>query len=163
MSCGSARRRGTDCRARASRRRTPETARSSIASRRSMRAPLITWPTVSRRLSATWLQRRFMRGSITVRRPSHLSHRSAPDERAARASFLCGLSLPGGARLDDEQVAAALAWAETRLLSVQGPPGTGKTVTAAAAVVGEAVVLPAGSLVLVSAPTHTAVDYLMQC
>jgi hypothetical protein len=103
-----------------------------------------------------------MRGSITVRRPSHLSHRSAPDERAARASFLCGLSLPGGARLDDEQVAAALAWAETRLLLIQGPPGTGKTVTAAAAVVGEALTLPAGSLVLVSAPTHSVVDRVMK-
>ena len=32
-----------------------------------------------------------------------------PQARAARASFLRGLSFPGGERLDEEQVAAALA------------------------------------------------------
>lgn len=52
---------------------------------------------------------------------------------------------------------------DTSVQLLQGPPGTGKTqTTAVSALVRTAVPgLPAGSIVVIAAPTHTAVDNLL--
>ncbi len=86
----------------------------------------------------------------------------APDERVQYENLLASLPLPGG-HADADQIAAALDGLETRVQLLQGPPGTGKTQTTALAVLLRVMTrLEEGSVVLVGAPTHTAVDTLLE-
>lgn len=85
-----------------------------------------------------------------------------PDERAEYEALLSSLPLPGG-HVDADQIAAALDGLETRVQLLQGPPGTGKTQTTALAVLLRVMTqLEEGAVVLVGAPTHTAVDTLLE-
>ena len=66
-----------------------------------------------------------------------------------------------GRRLSPDQVEAVIGGLGSRVQLLQGPPGTGKTQTTSASVlVRSAARLQPGSLVLIAANTHTAVDTL---
>ncbi len=85
---------------------------------------------------------------------------SGPDSSASRPVGL----LPAPRPLDGDQEAAVRAFVDSPpggIMLLQGPPGTGKTETAARAVLqflASAVTPAEGGLVLVSGPTHAAID-----
>ena len=67
------------------------------------------------------------------------------------------------ARLTEDQRDAVLEGLLTRVQLLKGPPGTGKTVTTATSVLAKAATeLRVGSIVLVAAHTHRAVDTLIE-
>ncbi|WP_407150449.1 AAA domain-containing protein [Bradyrhizobium sp. ORS 86] len=67
------------------------------------------------------------------------------------------------ARLTDDQRDAVLEGLATRVQLLKGPPGTGKTVTTATSVLARAAAgLRTGSIVLLAAHTHRAVDTLIE-
>ncbi|MCC5812510.1 MAG: AAA family ATPase [Ectothiorhodospiraceae bacterium] len=77
-------------------------------------------------------------------------------------NVLSGIVLPGGHGLSDDQQQAVLDGLDVTVQLLQGPPGTGKTQTTAIAVqVRSMMSLRPGSIVLVAANTHTAVDNLL--
>ena len=79
------------------------------------------------------------------------------------AAFLEEVVLPDGNHLQDDQQQAILGGIAARVHLLQGPPGTGKTLTSAVAILLRiAVRLQPGDVVLVSGPTHTAVDTLLE-
>ncbi|HEY9863822.1 MAG TPA: DEAD/DEAH box helicase [Candidatus Obscuribacterales bacterium] len=72
------------------------------------------------------------------------------------------LPLHNSKKLDDKQITAVIDGLKTRIQLLQGPPGTGKTETTAIATFMRILARRcAGNIVLVTAPTHTAVDNLL--
>lgn len=77
--------------------------------------------------------------------------------------FLVNLVLPGGYRLDSDQVKACISGLNTRIQLLQGPPGTGKTNTTAIALLLRIMARASiGDVIFVAAHTHTAIDNLLQ-
>ena len=77
-------------------------------------------------------------------------------------NLLESLTLPNGQKLATDQVAAAVSGLTARIQLLQGPPGTGKTQTTAIATFLRILArCSIGDIVLIAAPTHTAVDNLL--
>lgn len=77
-------------------------------------------------------------------------------------NLLESLILPNGQKLATDQVAAAVSGLTARIQLLQGPPGTGKTQTTAIATFLRILArCSIGDIVLIAAPTHTAVDNLL--
>jgi hypothetical protein len=75
---------------------------------------------------------------------------------------LSSVDLGQGHHLSPDQTAAILDGLSARVQLLQGPPGTGKTQTTAASVLSRiALRCPVGSIVLIAANTHTAIDTLL--
>lgn len=84
-------------------------------------------------------------------------------ERLARYTELLQRLDLGHGLLAADQGHAALAGLETRVQLLQGPPGTGKTETTAIAVLLRVLARRGpGDFLLVTGPTHTAVDTLLE-
>jgi len=89
---------------------------------------------------------------------------AAPEDVGRARTFLGALRSPapvGSYSLGADQMDAALAWQETRVVLIQGPPGTGKTQTTAATILQAAHDLAIGQIILVAATTHRAIDELV--
>lgn len=85
------------------------------------------------------------------------------DERALHRQLAESIRFTDNTSLAPDQIEAVLEGLETRVQLLQGPPGTGKTQVTAVAVLLRALAhLSIGSVVLVSAHTHTAVDNLLE-
>lgn len=77
-------------------------------------------------------------------------------------NLLESLTLPNGQKLATDQVAAAVSGLTARIQLLQGPPGTGKTQTTAIATFLRILArCSIGDIVLIAAPTHTAVNNLL--
>ncbi|MEG4306695.1 AAA domain-containing protein [Microcoleus sp. D3_18a_C4] len=77
-------------------------------------------------------------------------------------NLLQSLTLPNGQKLATDQVAAAVSGLTARIQLLQGPPGTGKTQTTAIATFLRILArCSIGDIVLIAAPTHTAVNNLL--
>lgn len=77
-------------------------------------------------------------------------------------NLLESLTLPNGQKLATDQVAAAVGGLTARIQLLQGPPGTGKTQTTAIATFLRILArCSIGDIVLIAAPTHTAVNNLL--
>ena len=86
----------------------------------------------------------------------------AADELEQYQNLLESLQLLDAQKLDADQVDAAVSGLTARIQLLQGPPGTGKTQTTAIATF--LIILARcsiGDIVLIAAPTHTAVDNLL--
>ncbi|OBH37156.1 hypothetical protein A5690_07065 [Mycobacterium intracellulare] len=78
------------------------------------------------------------------------------------AAELSSADLGGARQLSADQTVAVLDGLSARVQLLQGPPGTGKTQTTAVSVLSRiALRCQAGSIVLIAANTHTAVDTLL--
>lgn len=77
-------------------------------------------------------------------------------------NLLQTLPLSNSKKLDDKQIAAVIDGLQTRIQLLQGPPGTGKTETTAIATFFRILARrSAGDIVLITAPTHRALDELL--
>jgi hypothetical protein len=86
----------------------------------------------------------------------------AADELEQYQNLLESLQLLDAQKLDADQVDAAVSGLTARIQLLQGPPGTGKTQTTAIATFLRILArCSIGDIVLIAAPTHTAVDNLL--
>lgn len=86
----------------------------------------------------------------------------APQKLEQYQNLLESLTLPNGQKLATDQVAAAVGGLTARIQLLQGPPGTGKTQTTAIATFLRILAgCSIGDIVLIAAPTHTAVNNLL--
>jgi hypothetical protein len=86
----------------------------------------------------------------------------ATDELEQYQNLLESLQLLDAQKLDADQVDAAVSGLTARIQLLQGPPGTGKTQTTAIATFLRILArCSIGDIVLIAAPTHTAVDNLL--
>lgn len=85
-----------------------------------------------------------------------------PGLREQLQENLIAAELGNGRHLSQDQAIAILNGLSSRVQLLQGPPGTGKTQTTAVSVLSRiALRCPVGSIVLIGAHTHTAVDTLL--
>jgi hypothetical protein len=86
----------------------------------------------------------------------------AADELEQYQNLLESLQLLEAQKLDADQVDAAVSGLTARIQLLQGPPGTGKTQTTAIATFLRILArCSIGDIVLIAAPTHTAVNNLL--
>ena len=86
----------------------------------------------------------------------------AADELEQYQNLLESLQLLDAQKLDADQVDAAVSGLTARIQLLQGPPGTGKTQTTAIATFLRILArCSIGDIVLIAAPTHTAVNNLL--
>ena len=86
----------------------------------------------------------------------------SPEELAAYRRFVDELEFTTGHGLVEDQANSVVDGVQATVQLLQGPPGTGKTQTCTAATVARiARSAPEGSVVLVAANTHTAIDNLL--
>jgi len=86
----------------------------------------------------------------------------ASDELEQYHNLLESLELSNAQKLDADQVDAAVSGLTARIQLLQGPPGTGKTQTTAIATFLRILArCSIGDIVLIAAPTHTAVNNLL--
>ncbi len=86
-----------------------------------------------------------------------------PDAIETLRSVVEQTSDPDGNRPEARQVDAVIDGLSARIQLIQGPPGTGKTATAALAILARILLRhQVGSIVLLGANTHTAVDNLLE-
>jgi hypothetical protein len=77
-------------------------------------------------------------------------------------NLLQTLPLPNSKKLDDKQITAVIDGLKTRIQLLQGPPGTGKTETTAIATFFRILARrSAGDIVIITVPTHKALDELL--
>jgi hypothetical protein len=86
-----------------------------------------------------------------------------PERDLEQYSYLLQtLRLHNSKKLDDKQIAAVIDGLKTRIQLLQGPPGTGKTETTAIATFFRILARrSAGDIVIITVPTHKALDELL--
>jgi hypothetical protein len=96
--------------------------------------------------------------------PNIPTHPALPNTKMADLEeFVKNFKDPDGRSLMTDQLTALLEGLTTKIHLLQGPPGTGKTTTTATAILSRiAARHKVGSVLLISANTHTAVDTLLQ-